>query len=109
MSSTKLTDGVQRPFFLRFGNSSFGPLRFPARLSDQFLRAAAASTIPERKACVDTSRHHGATSSRTCIQRIPRLFADHDTGGVNRSSGTPAPRSARRTARFSKTVRITQL
>ena len=84
-------------------------MRFPERESDQFFRAVAASTIPERKACIDTSRHHGATSSFTWFQRTPRLCADHDTAGVSRSSATPAARSARRTARFSLTRPSTQL
>jgi hypothetical protein len=98
-----------RFFFLNFGKPTFGPFRFPQRDSDQFFRAAAASTTPERTACMDTSRHHGATSSFTSFQRIPRLFADHDTAGVSRSSETPATRSARRTARFSRTRPTTQL
>ena len=89
--------------FFRFGNATFGPLRFPDRDSDQFFRAVAASAIPDRKACIDTSRHHGATSSRTRCQCMSRLFADHDTAGVNWSSGTPPARSTRRIARFSLT------
>ena len=109
MISTKLTDGTHRRFFFRFGNAIFGPLRFADLDSDQFFRAVAASAIPDRKACIDTSGHHGATSLRTSCQRRSRLWYDHDTAGVSRSSDKPAARSAPRTARFSDTIEITQL
>lgn len=65
--------------------------------------------MPERKACMDTSRHHGATSSFTEFQRTPRVFADHGTAGVKQTSATPAARSTRRTRRFSLTRPTTQL
>lgn len=65
--------------------------------------------MPERKACIDTSRHHGATSSFTWVHSVPSRVAFHDTDGVSSSSGTPASRSARRVARFSFTVASTQL
>lgn len=94
---------------MNLGNPTRCPRRSPERDFDQFSSAWAASTIPDRKACIDTSRHHGAASSFTWFQSVLRRVAFHDTAGVKSSWDTPASRSARRVSRFSFTVASTQL
>jgi len=67
--STKLTDGTECRFDLKpakpIRRPSFAGLRVMPVLSP-----SAAETMPERKACMDTSRHHGASVSFTSFHRF---------------------------------------
>jgi hypothetical protein len=109
LSSTKLTDSFAWCLRLNPGNPTRGPLRVPCVDADQLASAAAQELIPDRKACIDTSDHHGATSAFTAFQRRLRAYAAHDSAGVNWSAGTPAARSAARVARLPVTSPSAQL
>jgi hypothetical protein len=107
--STKLTLGADRLRDLKWGNPTLRPARAPFLEAAKLPKAAAASAVPDWKACMETSRHQGATSSLVWLKALPRLKADHDSEGVRSDSATPAARSALRRVRFSRTAPIAQL
>ncbi|PQP17338.1 hypothetical protein C5613_34455 [Rhodococcus opacus] len=107
-------EGTAR-LLLKRGNP-IEPFRFPDRASDQFDRAAAQFAIPELYASFEFSGHHGcpvsgltAMAFLTVFQCLRRLYADHDTSGVNSESGISYDRSAARWSRFAFTRDSAQL
>jgi hypothetical protein len=65
LTSTKLTEGIDRLGDLKLGNPTRRPPRLPCLESEKLARPAAASAIPEQKACMETSHHQGASVSLT--------------------------------------------
>ena len=70
--STKVTDGLARSRDLNLGNPTVRPLRVPFFEDRKLSRAAAAAATPDRKACMDTSVHHGAASYLAAFHSLPR-------------------------------------
>jgi len=59
-----------------------------------------AAAIPERKACMDTSHHQGASDSLVAFQSLFSEKGDHDNEAVRWFSAIPASRSADLVLRF---------
>jgi hypothetical protein len=103
-------DGRSRPCTdLKGGKPTGRPARDPFFEEEKLAKPSAAWVIPERKACIETSSHHGAASAFAALNAEPNENRDHESDGGRASSATPAARSAARTARFSFTWAMVQL
>src|ERR1700676_730152 len=107
--STNEMVGVDRLRDLKWGKPTDRPFRVPFFEAEKLARPAAAWVIPERKACMDTSCHHGTVVRFTVVKDFSRLYFDQERDGVRSASATPAARSANRGARFSFTWAMAQL
>src|ERR1700676_3686502 len=107
--STNEMVGVERLRDLKCGNPTGRPLRAPFFEAEKLARPSAAWVIPDRKACIDTSPHHGAASAFVALNALPSENRDQERDGVRSDSARPAARSADRAARFSFTWAMAQL